>query len=76
MANTIELTAKEWKPIRVRIKDEYPLSYLLISSVSKRELGFTVRLHREYENDIGYKETVCLDFYDDHKETLFRLKYL
>jgi hypothetical protein len=74
----IALTAKEWKPIRVRLKEEYAWkpSVLMIRDVMKRELGFTTRYHKEYREQTGYTEMIHLDFYDEQKETFFRLKYL
>lgn len=88
MAGTITLTHNAWHEIRDRLMEDYPRSYLLLNSVMKRELGFTVRNHREYPKDeddviydsngswVLYKEVICLDFYDDVKETFFRMKYL
>ena len=82
MANTIQFTPKEWKPIRQRLKDEYAWkpSVLLIRETMKRELGFTIRMHRQWVEDgdmgSGYKDIVCLDFFDEQQETMFRLKYL
>jgi len=78
MAKSIHLSTDEWKKIRRRIKEEYQIdkpSILLIKSVLKRELGFSVRLHSEWAND-NRLESIYLDFYDDTKETMFRLKYL
>lgn len=69
----ITLTPSEWTPIRRQLKDDFQWkpSVLMIRDVMRRELGFTVRLHQE-----NYVEVICLDFYDDAKETWFRLKYL
>jgi len=88
MAGTIKLTRKEWQPIADRLSKECPKSWTTITYVQKRELGFTVRHHREpvtgtdviqYDQFGGYsphKDYICLDFYDDVKETFFRMKYL
>jgi hypothetical protein len=78
MAKSIHLSIDEWSKIRRSIKEEYQInkpSILLIKSVLKRELGFSVRLHSEWANDNRLK-SIYLDFYDDAKETMFRLKYL
>ena len=78
MAKSIHLSTDEWNKIRRRIKKEYQVdkpSILLIKSVLKRELGFSVRLHSEWVND-NRRESIYLDFYDDALETIFRLKYL
>lgn len=73
MANTIRMSSKEWKPIRQRLKEEYQWkpSVLMIRECMRRELGFVIRIHHT-----NGPEQVCLDFYDDNLETLFRLKYL
>lgn len=50
----------------------------------QRELGFVPRFHQHWvdpdtdddEFHGRYQDTVYLDFYDDAKETFFRLKYL
>lgn len=77
MAKTIKLTIDEWYNIRDQLEQEYPSSWIMIRYVQKRELGFTVRLQKEWEPQmVSYKETYCLDFFDDTKETWFRMKYL
>ena len=78
MAKTIQLTVEEWARIRKRIKEEYDWkpSVFMIRAVMRRELGFTTRYHQDYDSQTGYSETICLDFYDDNMETVFRLKYL
>ena len=72
----ITLKLDEWVPIQQKIIDEYPLSTVLIRSKMKRELGFTVRNHRDYSSWDETIDDIRLDFYDDAKETMFRLKYL
>lgn len=72
----ITLTEKQWAKIYQQIAQEYPPSYLLIRHVMRRELGFLSRTHREWDALTGYVTTIHLDFYDEGKETWFRLKYL
>jgi hypothetical protein len=78
----ITLTEDEWTRIRKQLKAEYAWkpSVLLIRETMRRELGFTTRLHQHWVNDgdlgSGYRESVCLDFYNDAAETFFRMKYL
>jgi hypothetical protein len=80
----IALTKQEWHPIWNQIKQDYPRSVWMISYVLKRELGFTVRKHTDNtETEPGEqswydvpKTRICLDFYDEQLETVFRLKYL
>ena len=84
----ITLSESQWLKIYNQLAQEHPQSWLIIRDSMKRNLGFTVRRHNrwishEYEpNNIlsgrsGYfRNEICLDFYDDIKETFFRLKYL
>ena len=73
----IKLTEKQWGKIYKLIAQEFPPSYLLIRDVQRRELGFNSRRHSYYDIDnYRWTEEICLDFYDDTKETWFRLKYL
>lgn len=84
MAKSIKLEANEWKRIRNQIQTEYSVkpSMFMIRDVMKRELGFVTRYHREwvpapgYDGYGNYQEFIFLDFYNDEKETFFRLKYL
>jgi len=76
-----------WEPIRKKIVVEYGVSHLF-RWVSKRELGFTVRLHQHWitinKNSYGDDITprrhcqnqVHLDFFSDSALTWFQLKYL
>ena len=73
---TIKLTRAEWAKIHTAISKDYPPAVLLIRGVMKRELGFTTRTHHEWSDRLGFSKIFCLDFFDDQKETLFRLKYL
>jgi hypothetical protein len=84
MAKSIKLTDEEWMHIRKQLKEEYEWkpSVLIVRDVMRRELGFTTRYHTEWVPDPGYDgygryaEFVFLDFFNDEKETFFRLKYL
>lgn len=76
---TIKVTGEQWTAIRKQLKEEYAWkpSMLIIRDVMKRELGFTTRYHREWDPGmVNFIEHIHLDFYDDAKETFFRLKYL
>ena len=76
----ITLSKFEWIPLQQRLVEEHGLSIMNISWACRRELGFTIRYHQQWvkEDDYdGHRETItCLDFYDDVKETFFRIKYL
>jgi hypothetical protein len=76
-----------WTPIRNKIVAQHGLLYL-ISTVTKRELGFTTRQHQQWitidTNNQGdhivprgyLQNQIHLDFYDDSALTWFQLKYL
>lgn len=76
----ITLTHYKWRELRERIAADYGRGVLLLRGKTKRELGFTVREHKDSikqpngDTLVGFY--ICLDFYDDAKETMFRLKYL
>ena len=66
---SIKVKEKDWIKILEKIKKEYPPSYYLIRENSREKLGFTQRT-----NMYDYTYT-WLDFYNEHKKTLFLLKY-
>ena len=73
----VELDIKQWNAIRGKLAKENSPSVMMIRSAMKRELGFTVREHKDYDYVSGhYLNVIHLDFYDDAKETWFRLRYL
>ena len=83
--STIKLTEKQWQDISAKITQDYSKATLLIRPVMQRELGFVTRNHRYwkpaestgvYDGYGDYVVEVHLDFYDEVKETMFRLKYL
>ena len=81
------LTIGQWNDLRQRLSQDHPTSYLLIRSVMRRELGFTVRQHADWytpgSNEVVsthgtggyYRNCVYLDWYDEVKRTFFILKY-
>lgn len=76
-ANSIPLSEDEWKRISELIKQDYSLSVLLISHAMMRELGCMVRHHHYFdERKNRYWTQLYLDFFDEQKETFFRLRYL
>lgn len=81
----IKLSPDRWTDILVKIELEHGKAAVLIRDVMRRELGFTSRHHKFWQPSDGlngydghgdYVTEVHLDFYDDAKETMFRLKYL
>lgn len=65
--NTLRLSNRSWSNIRAQLHLEYPRSVLALSWKTKQVLGFTVRNH--------YHSEIHLDFYNEHKRTLFLLKF-
>ena len=79
MAKSIQFTVGEWTQLRLKMTKDHELkpSVFMIREVMKRELGFTTRVHRQWDPGmVNYQEHVVLDFWNDEKETFFRLKYL
>ena len=69
----------EWEQLKLKLVKENELkpSIFMIREVMKRELGFTTRMHRQWDPGmVNYQEHMLLDFWNDEKETFFRLKYL
>ena len=72
------------------MKEDYPPSVLLIRDSMKRELGFTTRLKQFNAKSDDVSEIYCfdgevireyssftvLDFFDEQKQMLFKLKYI
>jgi hypothetical protein len=79
----IQLTEAQWAPLHQRLAQDYHdrPSVMLIRSVMRQTLGFTVRRHREWvANTEGSswrlpRDWICLDFWKPAQETWFRLKY-
>jgi hypothetical protein len=82
MAGTIKLTRAEWQPISTRLSEECPKSWTTITSVQKREWGFTVRHHKAlvpWHDDhtrFSYADQIHLDFYNESMLSWFVLKYV
>jgi hypothetical protein len=71
----IKFSRDEWIPLQQRLLKEHGLAIMNISWVCRRELGFTIR-RGQLCNDSEYSTDIYLDFFDDTKETFFRLKYI
>ena len=80
MAKSIKFTLEEWEQLKLKMAKDQELekaSVFMIREVMKRELGFTTRMHRQWDPGmVNFQEYVLLDFWNDEKETFFRLKYL
>jgi hypothetical protein len=72
----LTLTVNEWHELSNRLHEDWPKSVMLLRGKMREELGFTIREHRWYSEQRGTQVQICLDFYDDAKETWFRLRYL
>lgn len=76
----ISMDYDSWLVIKKRLLDDWSRSVVLVRERSKEVLGFTTRYHRAWKKNSRGKweleETIHLDFFDDNKETWFRLKYM
>jgi len=72
----------DWNFIQDRIKKDFGNGIFMISWRLKRELGFTVRYHREltpYANNptLFYSQSqIHLDFFNEANQSWFMLKYI
>lgn len=70
------LTPSTWRKISDSLHTEYPKSVFMLRNRMREKLGFTVREHRHYDNNVGYyTNQVHLDFYSENKRTMFLLKH-
>ena len=80
MSKPIVLNLEQWAKLHTQLAKDTPASVMLIRDKMKTFLGFTVRRHTVWklDPDFGHKypkETICLDFYNEPKRTMFLLKY-
>lgn len=71
----IIIETKQWNALKERINNDYPPSVRLVREKMKRVLGFTPRFYEEFDSELGRNIQVHLDFFDEHKRTMFLLKY-
>lgn len=71
----IIITPGQWLDLKNKINNDYPPSVRLVREKMKRVLGFTPRFYEEFNEDTGRNVNVHLDFFDEHKRTMFLLKY-
>jgi hypothetical protein len=79
MAKTIALSYYAWDKLKSKIVEDYGQSTVLISWRLRNTLGFTIREHIDYQSGANggwiTGNTIRLDFWDDHLQTMFLLKY-
>jgi hypothetical protein len=86
--STLRLNVEQWVQILEDLHTEYPKSVFMLRNKMKTVLGFTIREHSQWidikykpgnEDDgwhRGYSElSICLDFYNESKYTMFLLKF-
>jgi hypothetical protein len=86
--STLRLNVEQWVKILEALHAEHPKSVFMLRNKMKTVLGFTVREHSQWidikhkpgdEDDSwnrGYTElSICLDFYNESKYTMFLLKF-
>lgn len=72
--STVKISTRIWKKIRADLQTEHKASVFMLRSRMKDVLGFTVREHNEWING-EHVLSICLDFYNERKYTMFLLKY-
>lgn len=76
MSKSTHLTPAQWSRLYQRLKQDFPITTLMIRSRMRNTLGFLNRDHRYYNPETHrYVEVVCLDWYSEPKRTMFLLKY-
>jgi hypothetical protein len=72
------LSESEWETIRNSIRREYGDAMILIRERMQRELGFTPRRHRVYDEEdyYYYRFEIHIDFYTEEARTWFLMKYV
>lgn len=80
LSKPIILSEPAWAKLHTRLKQDNHSSVMLIREKMKVVLGFTVRRHQEWILEPGAKRrrpvnSICLDFYNEPKRTMFLLKY-
>lgn len=76
MSKSTKLTHKQWNQLYSKLKEDYPLSTVIIRDKMQRQLGFLNREHYSYDPYTNkHEDCVYLDWYDDCKRTMFYLRY-
>jgi len=70
-----KMTVKQWKVLKERLVADHNTSMVMIRSKMRERLGFTTREHSVYSDQRGTEITICLDWFDEMKRTMFMLKY-
>lgn len=74
MIKSIKLTKPQWDNLKLKLREDYSLSTVIIRDKMKSVLGCVDRTHTDWAGN-RYRTIVCLDFYDKYKRTMFLLKY-
>lgn len=78
LSKPLILNEKQWAKLHTRLSQDNHSSVMLIRTKMRSVLGFTVRRHREWQQDMGGSypiDLIHLDFYNEPKRTMFMLKY-
>ena len=80
MSKPIELSHRQWQRLKEQLKQDYPISVVLLREKSKAKLGFVPREHKDWDDNMGKyggwrKNCIMLDFYSEKKRTFFLMKY-
>lgn len=69
------ISKKQWKVLKEKFNKDYPPSVNLVREKMKNTIGCVPRFHETWDARTGYCTEVHLDFFDEHKKTMFLLKY-
>ena len=79
MAKTLAISHRAWDKLKEKIIEDYGRATVLISWRLRDQVGFTVREHTDYQAGANggwvTGNTIRLDFWDNHLQTMFLLKY-
>ena len=71
----VVLSESQWHLLKERLRQDHPLSVLMIRSKMRGVLGFTPRSKKTSVGDFMLRREIHLDFFDESKRTFFLLKY-
>ena len=80
MSKPIQVNHVQWDRLREQLWRDYPRSVMMLRSRMQAKLGFTPRIYRDWDDNIGKgggyrKNCIMLDFYSEKKRTFFLMKY-
>jgi hypothetical protein len=76
MSKSTKLTREQWNKLYAKLKQDHPLSTVIIRDKMQRVLGFVNRDYYSYNQSTNkHEDSVYLDWFDESKRTMFYLRY-